>query len=252
MKRFTKTIFITLLVFLIGPQAQAQTLSSLSISPTAIQATKGQTFSISITLNPVGKNYTAKVGLDYPANLVRLNSFTFASGWMPLAQPGYDLIDNTNGKMLKTGGYPGGISAPQLFGTASFTTLQTGNGSIKANADSYSLNGENKNTLSAALPSASLTISAATPAPAPTPAPAEEPEEVVATTTEEPTEPTLSVEEVTTPGPQAQATLLNSLGNVLSIGTGNLWIGLVIGIIFLALIVQLVYKATHKTPPKKK
>ncbi len=254
MKHSAKTTFITLALIslLIIPTAGAQTLSSLSIAPTAINTTKGQTFTISISLNPVGKDYTIKVGLDYPTNLVRLNSFTFANGWMPLAQPGYDLIDNTNGKMLKTGGYPGGVSAPQLFGTASFTTLQSGSGSIKANADSFSLNGENKNTLSAALPNISLKVSAPAATPTPTPTPTEEeeqPAEEPATTT---AAELIPIPEVTTPGPQAQASLLSSLGNVLSIGTGNLWIGLVIGLIFLALIAQLIYKATRKPKEKKK
>ncbi|MDO8751994.1 MAG: hypothetical protein Q7J22_00350 [Candidatus Wolfebacteria bacterium] len=255
------TISFLLIILLLISTAGAQTLSSLSISPTAINATKGQAFTILVNLTPAGKNYTTKVGLDYPANLVRLNSFTFANGWMPLAQPGYDLIDNTSGKMLKTGGFPGGVATLQLFGTASFTALQSGSGSVKANVDSFSLDSENKNTLSAALPSVSLKVSAPATAPTPTPTPTEEPEATTPEITEEqPAEEpatTTTAELIpipvgTTPGPEARASLLSSLGNVLSIGTSNIWIGIFISLVFLALIAQLIYKATRKPKEKKK
>ncbi|MAF80367.1 hypothetical protein CL629_04815 [bacterium] len=253
-----KILLITsLIALLIAPQAQALTISSLSISPTAINITKGQTFTVSLSLNPAGSpNYTTKAVIDYPANLVRLNSFTFANGWMPLAQNEYDLIDNTNGKMIKTGGFPGGISSFQLFGTASFTSLESGAGAINASIDSFSLDGSNVNTLSATLPSAILSIQdAAAPPPTPTPTPVEEPEEIIAPEPgEEPEE--IPIEEttpipITTPGPEGQATIIESLGNVLTIGTNNIWIGIFVGLVLLAVIAQIIRKAIGGNTVKK-
>ena len=254
-----KILLITSLVaLLIAPQTQAVTISSLSISPTTVSVTKGQTFTVSISLNPAGSpNYTTKVVLDYPASLVRLDSFVFAGGWMPLSQPEYDLIDNVGGKMIKTGGYPGGISSFGLFGTASFSSLGSGTGNISASLDSFSLDGSNQNTLSAALPSTILSINAAAPAPTPAPAPAEEPEEEIAPESEPaeeieeiPIEETIPIP-VTTPRPKGQATVIGSIGNILTIGTGNVWIGIFVGLVLLAVIAQIIRKAIKGTSAKK-
>lgn len=136
------------------------------------QVRAGQDFSVVVRIDPQGKpNYTAKVELQYPADTLEVKSFTNASGWMALVQPGYDSIDNSSGMLIKSAGYPGGFSAAQNFGTVVFTAKKTGSVSIGVGANSLVLDENSSNTLVASAP-LSVTVagapaSAARPAPAP-------------------------------------------------------------------------------------
>ena len=110
-----KKTLITILLGAFGAMAiaaPALAATSVSFTPVNVSVRQGQTFTLTIGVNPQGvKNYTAKTELHYPADLLEVKSFTFAPSWMPLAQSGYDLTDNTNGVFIKTAGYPGGISS---------------------------------------------------------------------------------------------------------------------------------------------
>jgi len=122
--------------------------TSFLLSPVNVNVTEGQNFSVVIAVDPQDvKNYTVKVELEYPADLVEVKSFTLGSDWMALSQSGYDLIDNTNGVLVKTAGYPGGLSSAATFGTVSFLAKKAGDGIIKIASDSFVLNEENENVL---------------------------------------------------------------------------------------------------------
>lgn len=153
--------------------------TSVSFTPVNVSVRQGQTFNLTIGINPQGvKNYTAKTELHYPADLLEVKSFTFADSWMPLTQLGYDLTDNTNGVFIKTAGYPGGVSSAVTFGTISFLTKKSGNGTIALNSNSFVLDANNQNVLTGTSVQTAVAISA--PAPIPTtqePIPAEEPTE---------------------------------------------------------------------------
>lgn len=162
-KTMKKFIFIIILgvfgmVVLATPVSAATTLS---LSPLSINITEGKSSVLRVTINPRGvKNYTAKVHLQYPADLLKVKSFTFGSGWMALSQPEYDLIDNTNGVLIKTAGYPGGISKLITFGTVSFSAKKTGKGIIKIGEDSLVLDVANQNVPIVSLAQTSVTIAA--------------------------------------------------------------------------------------------
>ena len=116
--------------------------------PSNIDLAKGEDFTLEVIVNSEDiKNYTVKVELEYPSDLLEIKSFTFGSSWMILSQPGYDLIDNENGFLIKTAGYPGGFSEPVTFGTVLFLAKKTGNGIIKVGEDSLVLDVTNKNVL---------------------------------------------------------------------------------------------------------
>ena len=123
--------------------------TTVSLTPTNTNVVEGRNFVLTVKIDPQGlKNYTAKMELTYPADLLRVNSFTFGTSWMPVSQPGYDLIDNTNGVLIKTGGYPGGIASQATFGTVSFFAKKTGSGIIKLGGNSLALDATNQNLLS--------------------------------------------------------------------------------------------------------
>lgn len=155
--------------------------TTVSFNPASFSVTEGQTFSASVFVNPQGTgNYTLKLEIGYPADLLRVNSFSHTSGWMPLAQPGYDSINNTSGTLIKTAGYPGGVTSNAQFGTVSFTALKSGSGNIRVvSANSFALDNQNNNVISQAQMQAGVSITAVTqPAdrgPEPTPPAPEEP-----------------------------------------------------------------------------
>jgi len=159
----------------------ALAVTTLSLSPPNIAVVQGQSFNIIIGVNPQGiKNYTAKIKLQYPAELLEAKLFTFGNGWMALSQPGYDSINNVKGILIKTAGYPGGISKSVIFGTVSFSTKKTGKGIIKIGADSIVLDGASHNVFKDTAVQNSLTIRASTSFPEEVLPPEEAPEEEIA------------------------------------------------------------------------
>lgn len=158
-----KTIFTFLLaglvaLILITPVLAATTVS---LSPTSINAVEGETFTLAVKIDPQGlKNYTAKMELTYPVDLLEVNFFTFGTSWVPVSQPGYDSIDNVNGILVKTAGYPGGIASQTTFGTISFLAKKTGAGIIKLGSNSLALDATNQNLLSSGDVQTSFSIAA--------------------------------------------------------------------------------------------
>ncbi len=139
-----KKIFITLLIALALPLSTFA--SSTSFAPATVNITTGQSFSVSIVINPQETDYTAKVALSYPADLLSVTSFSFASGWLPLSQPGYDSIDNASGLMVKTAGFSGGFSGSKVFGTVTFMAKAAGSATIVPTNGTQILDASNANS----------------------------------------------------------------------------------------------------------
>jgi len=173
--------------------------STLSFSPSNINIIKGRTVDVTVTVDPQGTAaYTSSATVNFPANLISVSSFEFAPGWMPLAQTGYDLTDNPNGIVIKTAGYPGGLSNTAVLGTIHFLAKASGNGVIKTTSNSFVYDINSQNTLTGA-PQINLAVSnpvvpstapkVTTPVQEPVatePAPVLEPEPVVVQSTNEP------------------------------------------------------------------
>ena len=233
--------------------APALAATSVSFTPVNVSVRQGQTFTLTIGVNPQGvKNYTAKAELHYPADLLDVKSFTFAPSWMPLAQSGYDLTDNTNGVFIKTAGYPGGISSAVTFGTVSFLAKKSGNGTIALNSgNSLALDANNQNVIGSATVQSAVAIAAPTPTTPKTPTtqttPAPEPTEEGSVLGEE----TPAVQE-TTPSPQpiTSRSLLASVGSVVTLGTDSVIIGLLVVVAILALAGYAIYSMIQRTRRK--
>lgn len=183
--------------------------TNISLTPTSVNVQEGQIFSLQVSVAPQGvKNYTIKTEVAYPADLLEVKSFTFGSSWMPLSQPGYDLIDNKNGVLIKTAGYPGGASDYKIFGTITFMARKTGNGSIKTTTNSLALDSTNTNTLSG-ISASSVVINSA---PAPKPVVTNKPVEKKGVVVTEPIEDQVVNEEIgnalTEKGPSLMASMI--------------------------------------------
>jgi hypothetical protein len=117
-----------------------------SLKPATGNYKIGDVFSVALFVNPQSnKIYTAKVELLYPANLLSVESFNFDDAWLPLKQPGYDLVDNTNGILIKTAGYPGGLSSDTRLGTVIFRVKSSGSATLNIGSNSIALDSNNAN-----------------------------------------------------------------------------------------------------------
>lgn len=164
-----KTKLITILTVLGGIVLASSVFAAatISFSPVNVNVVQGENFDLVVSINPQGvKSYTTKAELEYPADLLEVKSFNFGSNWMALSASGYDLIDNTNGILIKTAGYPGGLSSAVAFGTVSFTAKKSGSGVIGLGSNSMVLNAENQDILSGSIVQTAVNIAA--PAPVPT------------------------------------------------------------------------------------
>ncbi|MDP3901114.1 MAG: cohesin domain-containing protein [bacterium] len=233
MKKYLLTILLGAFgVMAIAAPALAAT--SVSFTPVNVSVRQGQTFTLTIGVNPQGvKNYTAKTELHYPADLLEVKSFTFAPSWMPLAQSGYDLTDNTNGVFIKTAGHPGGISSAATFGTVSFLAKKSGNGTITLNSgNSLALDANNQNVLSTAPVQASVLVSAVS-------VPAEEQTEEQAPQiqeqepgAEETAEETPSITEEEKQ-PEMRLGLAAAIGELVTLGTNNALVGILLAFVMI-------------------
>lgn len=216
--------------------------TTISFSPSTINVSPGQNFNLAISLNPQGiRNYTVKAEVNYPADLLEVKSFSFSSGWMPLSQSGYDLVDNTNGQLIKTAGYPAGIPTATTFGTITFSAKKAGQGTVSLSSNSMTLDADNQNILISPLAQASVKITTPVAPSVPPAAPAapEEEEELIEGSEEEISPPADLVEEEVTPPEEEAAekpSLVAAIGNIVTFGTGNVFIGIIVSIIILLLI----------------
>ena len=149
--------------------------SVISFTPTAITAQAGTSVTLQVMVDPSGvAQYTTRLALSFPPNLFEVTSFAFNPSWIALAQPGYDLIDNTHGELIKTGGYPKGFSSPTAFGTITLRAKASGQGVIALESQSFTLDGSNKSTLPSG-PQVQVSVAQSSAPPAP-PAPAVAPQ----------------------------------------------------------------------------
>lgn len=220
----TKIVLISVVGIFLGVSVFA---ASMSLSPLSVNVRPGQTFNVLVSLDPQsGKISTAKVELKYPADLITATGFSFVGpSWIALAQEGYDLTDNINGSLIKTAGYPKGASTPVAFGTATFKAKKAGVATVSVGDKTLLLGADGKNSLSGAVAPVSVVITTPTPTPTPTP-------KATVLSGVSPT-PSPTVIESTTPTPSVepslqQASILGTIGNVFSLGTGNGWIGFIV------------------------
>lgn len=145
--RYKALAFGVLTVFLLGfTPAYA---STFKVSQENLVVKKGDVIKLVVSVDSRNnKNYTFKSSIKFPADLVSVHSWQWNDSWMPIVVAGYDSIDNVNGSIVRTGGYPGGIISQKEFGVITFIAKKDGKGVITLNGgDSFILNADGEDTL---------------------------------------------------------------------------------------------------------
>jgi len=248
-----KLITLTsLLIFAIAGTASA---STITLGPSTVSVTKGQTFTVTVNVEPAGvKLYTIKGVVTYPADILEATAFAFAAGtpaWIPLSQSGYDSM--TAGNVTKTAGFPGGFTTAKAFGTITFRAKESGVATIAVSPQSLAYDAQSKNTLTGEQGLSAVTITAPAPAPktpttpkaAPASAPKAEEPAVLGQGT------STAQEEPTSSQPIASQSLVATIGNALTLGTNSVAVGILVSVIILALIGYAVYALIERARRKK-
>ncbi len=160
----TKLISLACALAVIAPSVAVA--ATIGLSPTSFAVDKSATFSVEVSANPSPETaYTVRANLSFDPNLLELVSWSFAPKWLVLSQTGYDVEDNAKGILVKTAGYPGGLTSSTVLGTAVFRAKSVGTATVSVDAASLVLDKASKNLLVGAQGSALITISAPIPAP---------------------------------------------------------------------------------------
>ena len=119
--------------------------ATFSLEPSKNKIAPGETFTVTVYVNPkAGEEITvAKLSTIFTPSLVEVVSFVQAAGWMSLQQPGFDALDNTNGILLKTGGFPDRVVNKKEFGLITLKAKKEGSGTLTVAGDSLLLDTEN-------------------------------------------------------------------------------------------------------------
>jgi hypothetical protein len=247
-KNMNKKILILTLVGLVFGGMTVFAATTVSLSPVNVNINEGQNFNLAVSVNPQGvKNYTVKLEIKYPADILEVKSFSFGNNWMPLSQTGYDLLDNSNGTLIKTAGYPGGLDSNASFGTVVFSAKKSGNVEIQVAGDSLALDASNQNVISGLPVKTSVVVASVARVET------EEQEEII------PQKTPSSQEQVVAPEPGEQEELTEELvvdapnaflamaSSIITLGTGSN----VLGIIVLFLIFLVAYIAYSRFVKKK-
>ena len=144
-----KLVYVIAVVMFLIFYGKVSAISEVSLYPVNLSVSAGQKVNVNVLINPQNvNNYTFKMVVSYPANILSVSSFSFSNNnWVPLTQSGYDFVDNSMGVITKTAGYPGGFSSSTNFGTITFTALRSGVGTIKLVNDSFSLDSSGQDVL---------------------------------------------------------------------------------------------------------
>lgn len=147
MKRFQYFIF-TGIVFLgaILFSKPVFAATNFQFSPTKVTVKEGETFTVQTTVIPSkGKNYTVKLELEFPPEMLSIKSWSYGDNWMPVRKTGYDLLNNDKGHFIRTAGYPEGFDSATVFGTITLYARKSGEAMLRINKESFIFDQNGKN-----------------------------------------------------------------------------------------------------------
>lgn len=138
-------ICIIFVGLIIASSAQA---SSFILKPNVFAVQAGETFTLPVVVDPAGKSqYTVRLSITFTPDLLEVTSFVFDQNWIVVSQPRYDILDNKQGQLIKTAGFPRGFLSPAPFGTIIFRAKGPGSSVISFDSQSFVLDAKNKSTL---------------------------------------------------------------------------------------------------------
>lgn len=245
-KKISKIILGVIVSLLLSAPSMA---AEAIFQPSEINAAPGKQFSVSVYIDSQGTdNYVEKLKINYPADIIQVNSFSFDSTWIPLSQPGYDLIDNKSGTLVKSAGYPGGFSSPVPFGTISFLAKKEGSGKISVGEESIAFEISKQSAISGLPASVVITGPAV-----------DVSDEILEGNSpnnletepgnrqedESPTE-EQKIEEADFTGDISQSSFMGMIGNILTLGTDNKLVGFAVALLLVGMIVYGAFFAKKK------
>lgn len=89
--------------------------------------------------------YTAKAVVAFDEKTLSVSDIAVANGWIALSQSGYD--SQENGQIIKTAGFPGGITEKTALLTFTATKASDGVSIIAIEGTSFVLNAESENVV---------------------------------------------------------------------------------------------------------
>ncbi|HAE36386.1 MAG: hypothetical protein UR85_C0001G0019 [Candidatus Nomurabacteria bacterium GW2011_GWF2_35_66] len=125
-------------------------ITTVTLDPESIEAKLKEDFSVKVYTDSSNgkKTCTLKVGLRFSPEQLKAGKWEFADGWLPIVQPGYDLIDNKNGSIIKTAGFPGCWTGKRLLGTITFSPKESSLGKIEVSNKTFALDDESADVYS--------------------------------------------------------------------------------------------------------
>ncbi|MEK7542777.1 MAG: cohesin domain-containing protein [Patescibacteria group bacterium] len=232
---------------------QASAAATFSFSPENISVKEGQNVTLNIAVDPHGvKNYTVKTELSYPTDLLEAKSFSFENGWLAVSRAGYDVMDNSNGLLIKTAGYPGGISGVTPFGSVSFIAKKSGNGAISVGSNSLVLDATSQNVLDSVQTKVLVAIAPATAMPVPESLPVPELISPEVAPTLAPSPEATTQTETPLVQPATSSTLLIAALSTLALGTGKIWVSILTLAVLAIIIILVIYFFARRKPRDNK
>lgn len=139
---FTSIVFFGVILFC-NPVFAA---TNFQFSPTKVSVKEGETFTVQTTVIPSkGKNYTVKLELEFPPEMLSIKSWSYGDNWMPVRKSGYDLLNNDKGHFIRTAGYPEGFDSSTVFGTITLYARKSGEAILRINKESFIFDQNGKN-----------------------------------------------------------------------------------------------------------
>lgn len=118
------------------------------ITPKKLTLAEGQEVMLVVDVvpNENKRNYTARLEMYYPTDMLEYKSFTYWTNWIPVVRPEYDVVDEINGKIVKTAGVPEGFDTKRIFAVMKFIAKKTGSGYVSVQDGTYLLDATNTDT----------------------------------------------------------------------------------------------------------
>lgn len=121
--------------------------TTVILNPSSIEIKPEEEFSVKVYVDSsrIKKTCTFKLGLRFSPEQLQAGKWEFADGWLSVSRPGYDLIDNKTGLIIKTAGFPGCWTGKKLIGTMTFIAKTSSIGKIDISQKTYALDQRSNN-----------------------------------------------------------------------------------------------------------
>ncbi|MES3030827.1 MAG: hypothetical protein V4697_00230 [Patescibacteria group bacterium] len=230
----SKTLRLLLVLSICILPVFAHAATTASLSPASISSSPQSQFTVLVSVDPQGtENFAEKVELKFPADLLEVRGWNFSPQWVALTQSEYDRTDNTSGVLIKTAGYPSGITSKTSFGTVTFFVKKAGSGTITIGNSSSAFLAKTQTPMTGTGATVN-SVAYVAPTPVVQPVPKKvvvaEPVPVVVL------EATSTIEIATTTEEIATSTQTAALADALPESSSRLWLWIILGIVAVVVI----------------